>query len=140
MDQERPTLLYDGVCGLCNRFVRFVLEREAGPGERLRFAALQSEFAREALARHGIDAGDLDSLFVLPDGRGEAPPLARARAALFVVARLRRPWSWLRVLGVLPTPLLDLGYRLVARYRYRLFGRSDRCELPRPGWAERFIA
>ena len=142
MDEQHQILLYDGVCGLCNRFVRFVLERDrAGT---FRFAALQSEFARAALARHGLDADALETVYVLrPAGEGEASGeavLARSAAVLFVLSRLGRPWAWLRALGILPAPVLDLGYRLVARYRYRLFGRSDACRLPEPGWTERFIA
>jgi predicted DCC family thiol-disulfide oxidoreductase YuxK len=138
MASSEPILLYDGVCGLCNRLVRFVLERDREG--RFRFAQLQGPYAAAVLARHGRDAADLDTMYVVEHPGGPDERLReRARAALFVAGRLGWPWRALRVLGVLPTALLDLGYRAVAASRYRLFGRSASCPLPAPGWAERFV-
>ena len=134
MEPHQTILLYDGVCGLCNRFNRFVLRRDTEGA--LHFAAQQSEFARELLAREGRDPDALDTLFLWKDGR----LLSGARAVLAVLRQLGSPWSWTAPLGLLPTWLLDFGYRLIARHRYRFFGRSERCELPEPGWVERFIA
>ena len=131
-------LFYDGACGLCNRLNHFVLRRD--PGGRFRFAALQSAFARDLLARHGRDATRLDTFYVVttPGGPNERV-LERARAALHVLGGLGLPWRAFGVLGVLPTSVLDLGYGLVARSRYRLCGKRDRCTVPEPLWAERFI-
>lgn len=133
-DPPLPLLLYDGACGLCARSVQFVLAREREP--RLRFAALQSELGGAVLARHGLEA-DLSTL-VLVDEAGRAH--VRSDAALRIAAGLRRPWSWARVLRVVPRFLRDGAYRLVARHRLALFGDASSCRLPRPGEAERFLA
>jgi predicted DCC family thiol-disulfide oxidoreductase YuxK len=134
----KRVLLYDGVCGLCNRLVAFVIRRD--PEGRLRFAALQSPYGRAALGRHGHSPDDLDTAVLLLDaGTPEERCLVRARAILTAVGLLGGIWrvvSWMRVI---PAPLLDLGYRLVARTRYRFFGRAETCVVPDPTLADRFL-
>ena len=132
-------LLYDGVCGLCNRLVRFALARD--PGRRLRYAALQSRFAREALRRHGKDPDDLDTVGLLTEaGAPSEALLVRSRAVIGVLRRLTLPWRLVgAVAAVVPRALLDAVYRLVARIRYRVFGRSDRCEIPSSDERFRFL-
>ena len=139
MSAAQPIILYDGVCGLCNRLTQFALKRDMEGV--FRFAALQSRFAREILMRHGTNADDLDTFYVVTD-HGEAGEhlRSRARAALYVLRLLGWPWRVLTVFGVLPTFILNLGYRLIARSRYRLFGRYDQCLVPDPAWKDRFIA
>src|SRR5579862_694756 len=131
-------LLYDGVCGLCNRLVQFVLRWDH---RRLfEFAALQSGFGREVLERFGHDPSDLKTLFVVADHRGgEARVFTKARAVLFVMEGLGFPLRAFCVLGALPTRLLDFAYDLVARSRYRVFGRRDACLVPPPEVRARFL-
>ena len=143
MDQDgaerNPIILYDGVCGLCNRLNRFTLQRDKRG--IFRFAALQSELARALLQRHGADPEDLDTFYVALDtNTPQERLLARSQAALYVLRTLGGPWKLLTVFGLLPTFLLDIFYRLIARYRYSIFGRHDRCLLPDPNWKERFLA
>ena len=131
-------VLYDGVCGLCNGLVRFVLPRDRAG--RFRFAALQGPVAREILARHGRDPRALDTMYVVvPDGDGGERLLERSRAVLHVLRALGAPWSAGALVAPLPTALLDAAYGFVARHRYRMFGRSEACLLPRPEWRDRFI-
>ena len=131
-------MLFDGVCGLCNGVTRFVLERD--PGGRFHFASLQSAPGRSALAPFGLNPDDLTTLYVLPDyRRASSTPLTKARAALFVIARLGWPWKAAELLGVMPNAMLDRLYDLVARHRYRVFGREDTCPMPPPEYAARFI-
>ena len=126
------------MCGLCNRINQFVLPRDGGGA--FDFASLQSETGRSLLRRFGHNPDDLDTFHVVADYRSDRPVLlSKGRAALFVAGRLTRPWAWLRALRVLPGALLDWAYDRVARNRYRLFGRSDACLLPRPEWKGRFI-
>lgn len=133
-----PILLYDGVCGLCNRTVQFVLNRD--PDGQFRFAALQSRLAAEILARHGRDAADLDTLVLVLDPGAEAERVfVRSRAILKICGSLGWPWKALLVLWPIPSFLTDLGYRLVARLRYRFFGRYDTCPLPSPEQRSRFL-
>src|SRR5262245_48317688 len=126
-DPHSPHLyLYDGVCALCNRAVAFLLRHDRR--ERFRFAALQGDFARETLARHGEAAGDLDTFWVVRDaGTPRESLLARSRAVVFALGELGLPWSALRILAVVPRAVLDAAYDALARSRYRLFGRLERC-------------
>jgi predicted DCC family thiol-disulfide oxidoreductase YuxK len=131
-------LLYDGVCGLCNRLVRFVLARDFEG--RVRFAPLQSAFAREALSRHGENAENLDTVFRMTGfGTQSERVFRRSRAVLRVLEELPAPWRSLAAFRALPPRVLDRLYDLVARSRYRIFGKSDRCELPPPEQRGRFI-
>ena len=133
-----PIILYDGVCGLCNRLSQFVLARD--PAGRFRFAALQGTVAGEILTRHGRDPRDLDTLYlVLAPGRPEERLLRKSDAALWILRELGGAWRLAAVLRVVPRAIRDLGYDLVARTRYRLFGRYDACPVPDPRHRARFL-
>jgi predicted DCC family thiol-disulfide oxidoreductase YuxK len=132
-------ILYDGVCALCNRFVRFVLRHERSP--HFRFAPLQSPWARTVLRAHGQSAERLDSVFLVQDAGGRAERvLAAAPAAAYVARTLRGPWPFVALLAALPAPLVDAVYGLVARFRYRLFGVYETCAAPPAGFAARFVS
>lgn len=131
-----PLVLFDGVCNLCNASVRFIIDRD--PEARFRFAPLQGEAARARLAALGVPlpGGDPESILLVEDGR----VYARSTAALCIARRLRGPARLAWAFIVVPRPLRDLVYRLVARTRYRVFGRSDECLLPTPALKARFLA
>ena len=140
---SHPILLYDGVCGLCNGFVQFVLRRDAAG--MFRFAALQSPLAARILARHGLDARDLDSLYVVvnPEQADEIL-LPRSDAVIFTLRQLggatRAFWRMTGfLLQLVPRAVRDWGYGVVARRRYRIFGRYDRCPLPTEDTRSRFL-
>ena len=131
-------ILYDGVCGLCSRLTRFVLDRDSRA--EFSFASLQSEAAHVLLQKFGKNPDDLDTFFVLADYRsGSARLYDRSQAALFVLGHLNTPLRVLSIAKVLPGWLLDILYRLVARHRYRIFGRSDQCWIPKADELNRFI-
>jgi len=131
-------LLYDGVCGLCDRLVQFVLRHDRG--DRFRFAALQSPLAASLLQGYGRDASDLDTVYVIARyGEPSAKLLSKGRAVLFVLAEIGGIWRLASVLRVLPRPLLDFGYDRIARRRYRWFGRYDACPLPTPATKAKFL-
>jgi predicted DCC family thiol-disulfide oxidoreductase YuxK len=138
-----PILLYDGVCGLCNRLVQFVLRHDRN--SLFRFVSLQSALAARILARHGADPHDLDTVYVAIDyDPARADPgerlLVRSEAVIFVLEQLRGIWTLLGFLmRIVPRPLRDWKYRLVARYRYRVFGRYETCPLPRREDCDRFL-
>lgn len=129
------TILFDGTCNLCNGTVRFVVRRDKAA--RFRFGALQGEAARKLCAEHGITLpeGDPDSVVVIADGRA----LERSDAALAIAARLPFPWPMFGVFRLLPRAWRDWAYGIVARNRYRWFGRQDSCMLPTPELRARFI-
>src|SRR6185295_1833227 len=131
-------LLYDGVCGLCDSLIQLVLKHDRH--HVFHFASLQSDAAKAALAPFNCDPNDLTTMYVVRDYRSATPvPLARGRAALFVASMLDWPWKAATALRLLPTVLINLGYNLIARYRYRLFGRYDQCLMPSPEYRDRFI-
>jgi predicted DCC family thiol-disulfide oxidoreductase YuxK len=137
-DAGKHLLLYDGVCGLCNRAIRFVLRRDSRA--LFDFAPLQSETGRTFLARAGLNPQRLDTVYVIADYRtGAARALSKSRAALFVLQALGGVWRIAGALRALPAPLLDRGYDLIARRRYAMFGRYDTCPLPAPEHRRRFL-
>jgi predicted DCC family thiol-disulfide oxidoreductase YuxK len=131
-------ILYDGVCGLCNRLVGFVLRHDHRCV--FDFAAHQSAVGRSMVERSGGDSGQLTSFYVIADYRSPNPSVfTRSDASLFVAGELGWPWKMARLLRFVPRAIRDRGYDLVARTRYRVFGQSDRCQTPPPEWRSRFI-
>ncbi|HWN09197.1 MAG TPA: thiol-disulfide oxidoreductase DCC family protein [Pyrinomonadaceae bacterium] len=131
-------VLYDGVCGLCNHLVQFILKRDQH--NRFLFASLQSEFATTLLKRHGADARDLDTFYVVIDhGKPSERVLMRSDAILHVVKTLGGVWTLASVGRILPRVIRDAMYRLVARNRYRVFGKHESCMLPSPQHRAKFL-
>ena len=131
-------VLYDGVCGLCNHLLQFLLEHD----HRFvfTFASLQSDAGKAMLERFGANSSELTSFYVLANYRADhARMIGRSDAALFVAGELGWPWRIAVLAGVLPTAILERIYDLIARNRYRLFGRFDHCLAPRPEFRRRFI-
>jgi predicted DCC family thiol-disulfide oxidoreductase YuxK len=131
-------VLYDGVCGLCSRLLRFLLAHDRRAV--FTFASLQSPVGRVMVERFGGNPDELSSFYVVANYRAnDAQMFSRSSAALFVAGRLGWPWK-VAVLGrVLPTAILDRVYNVVARNRYRVFGRYDRCLIPGPEFRGRFV-
>jgi predicted DCC family thiol-disulfide oxidoreductase YuxK len=136
---SHPILLYDGVCGLCNRLIQFILRRDRNA--IFRFASLQSAFAARILTRHSANPTNLDTVYVvlnpeLPDEH----LLSRSDAGIFVLNQLAGPWRPATfLLQLLPRFLRDALYNTVARHRYRIFGRSEVCALPSDADHSRFL-
>ncbi len=134
-----PILLYDGVCGLCNRLVQFILRRDHGAV--FQFASLQSPFAAHILNRHGVNPADLDTVYVIVEhDQADESLLARSDAVRNVLRQLGGFWRLAGgMLAWIPRPLCDWGYRVIARNRYRIFGRYDTCPLPSEDVRARFL-
>ncbi|MEO0477942.1 MAG: thiol-disulfide oxidoreductase DCC family protein [Planctomycetota bacterium] len=134
-----PVILFDGVCNLCSGWVDFVLNHERlEPGQTtgvLKFASLQSEEGRELMVEHGIDPDALDSIVFVEDGRA----FQKSGAVLRIAGYLKRPWRWGTIFRFVPPFLRNLAYGLVARVRYRLFGKSETCRVPTPELRGRFL-
>jgi predicted DCC family thiol-disulfide oxidoreductase YuxK len=133
-----PILLYDGVCGLCNRLIQFLLKRDTR--DRIRFASLQSQFASDLLQRHGANAEDLDTVYVVKNcGAADEALLNRSDAIMYLMRELGGIWSVASGARILPRWLRDRGYSLVARHRYSVFGKSDVCMMPDPKHRHKFL-
>ena len=132
-----PVLLFDGECGLCNTLVRVLLKKDRHA--RLRFAPLQGVFGQAALRAHGLPTEDFDSLVFLPAGL-KGPAVLRSDGALAALEALGGRHARLaRIERRVPVAIRDLGYKIVARLRYAIFGQHKPSPLPDPAWAERFI-
>ena len=136
--ESNPIVLYDGVCGLCNRLVQFLLRHDYR--DRFRFASLQSEFAQALMTRHGVDPHDLDTVYVVKNHQlSDETLLARSDAILHMLTQLGGIWSLAGVGRVLPRGLRDAVYKIVARNRYRVFGKHESCMLPEPKHRAKFL-
>lgn len=127
------TIVFDGVCLLCNGWVKFLLRHDRRG--RYRYAAMQGQSGRALLQRHGLDPDDPLS-FLLVEGSGA---WTDSDAIVRVLVGLGGPWRLAAVLRMIPRGLRDGGYRLIARNRYRWFGRSEHCMLPTPEQRARFL-
>jgi predicted DCC family thiol-disulfide oxidoreductase YuxK len=135
-DPTNPVLLYDGVCGLCNRLVRFVLKHDTL--SHFRFASLQSDYAARVLKPRGLDPSDLNTIYVVQEPAG---PLAqRSDAVILILRKLGGFWAAVGLaLRIFPKPLRDWGYGVLARQRYRTFGKFETCLLPETQYQDRFL-
>jgi len=131
-------ILYDGLCGLCNRLNQFVLRRDRA-GD-FKFASQQSHFGQSVLLGYGKNREELDTLYVIADyGEASARLLSKSSAALFILGELGAPRRLAFVLRIFPRRLLDWAYDIVARNRYRILGRYDSCPPPGPNQRSRFL-
>lgn len=130
---ETPILLFDGVCNLCHGSVLFVLGHERRP--ELRFCALESAPGIQLLTQHGLGSNYRGSLVLIEAGKA----FLKSDAALRVASYLKWPWSWGRAGMIFPRGLRDWAYDIIARNRYRWFGRHDACLLPTAELRRRLI-
>ncbi len=121
-DQRRPIVLYDGTCGLCHRSVKWLVKRDGG---QIWYAPLQGDTATALRARFPIPA-TLSSVVLIDGDR----MFLRSKVFLHAARYLTRPWRWLHALRWIPGFVMDPMYWVVAKLRYRLFGRYDSCQIP----------
>ncbi|HEU5220084.1 MAG TPA: DCC1-like thiol-disulfide oxidoreductase family protein [Gemmatimonadales bacterium] len=129
---SRPIVFYDGVCGLCDGFVRFVLARDRLA--RYRFAPLQGETAWLRLGDH-LTQPELKTV-VLQEDSGTR---VRSDAVIAIIARLGHGWGLINLLRIVPRFLRDFVYEVVSRFRYRWFGKRAACRIPAPDEIDRFL-
>ena len=120
---DDDVILYDGVCVFCSRWVRFVAARDEK--RRFRFTAIQSGYGTRLAQAFGISPDDPDTNAVIHGGVA----FFKSDGALTVLSNLQG-WGWVRVLRFVPRPFRDAVYNLVARNRYRIFGKYEECFVP----------
>ena len=125
-------ILFDGTCAFCERSVRFIATRDGG---YFKFGASQNEEGRALLAKYGTSREATRSLILI---EGDEISL-RSTAVLKIARRMTAPWRWAAVFLLVPRPIRDAVYRVVAAIRYRLAGRSNACEIPPPEIRARLI-
>jgi predicted DCC family thiol-disulfide oxidoreductase YuxK len=133
-DRSSTIIVFDTDCVLCSSWVHFILRYERD--QTIRFVSAWSDEGASLAARYGLTVDDLDATYlVVEDGRG----LVRSDAGLALIGHLSMPWRALRVLSIFPRLLRDIVYAFIARNRYRWFGHSENCFVPRPGQSHRFV-
>ncbi len=136
---SNPLILYDGVCGLCNRLVQFVLKRDSRG--QFRFASLQSKLAGSILQRHGVNQQDLDTMYLVSDYQESTERLAaRSDASVAILRHLSGFWRIVAaLLSILPRGMRNRSYNLIASNRYRIFGKFESCMIPEEKHRHRFL-
>jgi predicted DCC family thiol-disulfide oxidoreductase YuxK len=132
-NNENYILLFDGVCNLCVGVVNFTIKRDSE--EKFKFAALQSESGQALLKKYNLPTNDFDSFVFI---KGEKYFL-KSSAALNVLKELGGVWKLFYLFIILPAPLRDFIYNIVARRRYSIFGKRDSCIVPTPAVKRRFL-
>ena len=130
-------VLFDGVCGFCDRAVVWLMARD--PASALHFAPLQGRAAETLRARHPEIPGETETFVYVDASGGSERVFLRSEAVFRVCGELEGPWRKLALLGRLPRWLRDPPYRLFVRMRYRVFGRLDACRVPSPEERDRFL-
>jgi predicted DCC family thiol-disulfide oxidoreductase YuxK len=132
LSKTHPIVFFDGVCGLCSAVVDWIMAHDKDG--KFHFSPLQGETA--FLVLNEPDRHDLDSIIILKNARD----YKRSDAIVEILIELKTPWKALGwILKILPRPLRDLGYKIVARFRYRIWGKSELCRLPTPQERARFL-
>ncbi len=131
--EMKSVILFDGVCNFCNFWVNFIIDRDKN--DAFRFASLQSDYGQEVLQKLGMSQDDFDT-FILVEGEKH---YIKSTAGLRVAKRLGGWLSLLYPLIVIPAFIRDAFYSLIAKNRYRIFGREEACRIPTPDMRKKFI-
>jgi predicted DCC family thiol-disulfide oxidoreductase YuxK len=128
-----PLILFDGVCNLCNAWVRFVIRRD--PAGVFRFAAQQSPVGRAMIEDRMKGAAQLSSVILIEDHA----IYTESEAILQILTRLGPPWSWMALLRIVPRRFRDACYRFIVCHRYQWFGRTEVCQVPSADIRSKFL-
>lgn len=129
----KPVILFDGVCNLCNGFVQSIIKID--PQGKFQFAALQSEFGQEVMAKAQLPVHELNTVILYDNGK----IFTHSDVPLEICRRLGGAWTLLLVFKFIPRSLRNRIYNWVARNRYRWFGKQESCMIPTPELRQRFL-
>ena len=133
MNFSEPIVLFDGVCNLCNGAVQFIIKRDKK--KQFLFASLQGKTGKELLKKFDLPENLFNS-FILFEGD---KVYARSAAALRIAKKLNGGWNLLYGFMIVPRFIRNGIYNIIARNRYRWFGKRNECMIPAPEWRERFL-
>lgn len=131
---DRPVIIFDGYCVLCSRSAQFVLRHDRRGTYRL--LAAQTPLGDALYVHYGLDPQNYESMVLIADG----VPAFKSEAGVRIAQGLGFPWPLAAIIRVLPRRWRDRLYDVLARNRFRIFGRRDTCYLPDPRYADRFLA
>lgn len=130
---DHPIILFDGICNFCNGGVNFILKQDKK--NRFRFAPLQSSAGQEALKQFNLSTKDFDSFVLLESSK----VYQKSSAFLKVMNQLPWYWKWVQVFWIVPKFLRNGVYDVIARNRYKWFGKKNECMIPKPEIRSRFL-
>jgi predicted DCC family thiol-disulfide oxidoreductase YuxK len=133
MENNKSLLLFDGVCNLCNSSVQFILLRDKK--DRFRFASLQSDYGQNLLREHNLPTESFNSLVLVENDK----VYKKSTAALRIARKLKGLWPLLFAFIIIPPFIRNFVYDIIAKNRYRWFGKKEECMLPRPEWKQKFL-
>lgn len=125
-------ILFDGVCNFCNAAINFVIDHDVE--RRFRFASLQSDIGQRILTENRRSVSDFDTVLLIREGK-----VYEKSTAALEIARYLRGWTWLYAFRFFPRFIRDAVYNLIAKNRYRIFGKSESCRIPTPEERSLFI-
>ena len=131
--RHERVIVFDGVCNWCNAWVNLIIEHD--PHGKFKFGTLQSEEGQHILQDLRLPAKNIETFLLLEEGR----VFTKSTAALRIVRQLSGFWPLLYLFIVVPRPLRDAAYDVVARYRYTLMGKAETCRVPTPKERARFV-
>ena len=130
---SHPIIIFDGHCVLCSKWAQFVIRHD--PDKKFKLLAAQSPLGHALYVHYGLDPVDYQTNILITDGIA----WFESESSIRMLEGLGAPWSWISISRVLPHALRDRLYSLVARNRFRLFGRRDICFAPMPDIKDRFL-
>ena len=129
---DKPVILFDGVCNLCNGSVQFILKRDKE--KRFLFASLQSTYGQKLLQQFNLPVDNFNSFILYQDGK----IFFKSTGALKIFEQLQG-WGWVKIFWIVPKFIRDAVYSLIANNRYKWFGKKEECWLPTPELKARFL-
>ncbi len=129
---DKPVILFDGICNLCTGSVQFILKRDKE--KKFLFASLQSNYGQNLLKQFDLPTNTFNSFILNQDEK----IFTRSAAALKMFQQLKG-WKWVKIFWIVPEFIRDAVYNVVARNRYKWFGKKEECWLPTPEVKERFL-
>ena len=134
MENKKKIVLFDGVCNLCNGAIQFIIKRDKM--DTFRFAALQSDIGEKLITERGIDTSKVDSIILIDPG---VAYYTKSEAALEIGTELKGYRTLSKILSLIPSSLSNIVYDLVARNRYKWYGKKEACMIPTPELQAKFL-
>ena len=130
---DKKIIFFDGVCNLCNRFIQFVIKYDKR--KLFYFAPLQGRNSKIFLNEKDLKIDKIQTIFLFDSGK----IYNRSTAVLKIIKLFSNYWSLFYIFIIIPKFIRDLVYNIVAKYRYKLFGKMDQCMIPHPSLMDRFL-
>lgn len=130
---SKGVILFDGVCNFCNSSANFIIRHDKK--DYFRFTPLQSEIGMKISEKYNLDSGNLKSVILVDKGK----IYTKTTAALRIAKQLSGAWPVLYVFIIVPPPIRDVVYNIIAKYRYKWWGERDACMIPTPEIRKKFL-